>query len=76
MPYQTNSVEHTTVAVPVLWSQKDAAEYLGVSQKWLERDRWAGPTIPYAKVGRGVRYRASDVVDYLDRSVSGLRRDW
>lgn len=73
MTLPMNPIAHTTVAVPVLWSQKAAAEYLGVSQKWLERDRWVGPTIPYAKVGRGVRYRASDVVAYLNGNMSGTQ---
>ena len=35
--------------MPVLWSQREAAEYLGVSIKWLERDRWGGATIPFIK---------------------------
>ena len=52
----------TTTTVPVLWTQEDAAKYLGKSPKWFERDRWTGPTIPYLKVGRSVRYRAADVV--------------
>ena len=30
---------------------KQAADYLGVSIAFLERDRWNGPTIPFIRVG-------------------------
>ena len=44
-----------------------AATYLGVSKAFLERDRWAGPTIPFIKVGpRAVRYRLDDLDEYLN----------
>lgn len=62
------SITQTTATVPVLWDQKQTAEYLGVSHKWLERDRWIGAKIPYIKIGRGVRYRASDVVAYVEQN--------
>lgn len=55
----------TVTTVPVLWTQRQVAEYLGKSEKWLERDRWIGATIPFVKVGRAVRYRAADVVAYV-----------
>ena len=48
----------------------EAAEYLSVSKAFLERDRWAGAKIPYIKVGsRAVRYRISDLDDYLDGQI-------
>jgi len=47
-----------------------AADYLGVSKAFLERDRWAGARIPFIKVGsRAVRYRQSDLDTYLDQQV-------
>lgn len=61
----TNSTT-TTAVVPILWSQREVAAYLGVSHKWLERDRWKGATLPYVKIGRAVRYRAADVLVYID----------
>lgn len=61
----------TTTTVPVLWDQRQTAEYLDVSPKWLERDRWQGATIPYLKVGRAVRYRAADVITYVNRNMRG-----
>jgi len=47
-----------------------AAEYLGVSKAFLERDRWAGARIPFIKVGsRAVRYRLSDLEAYVEQQV-------
>lgn len=31
----------------------------------LERDRWAGGGIPFLKIRRAVKYRKSDVLDWL-----------
>ncbi len=44
-----------------------AAKYLAVSKAFLERDRWAGPTIVYIKVGsRAVRYRLEDLQAFIN----------
>ncbi|MHB8699347.1 MAG: helix-turn-helix transcriptional regulator [Sulfuricaulis sp.] len=49
-----------------LLTTKEAACYLGVSEAFLERDRWAGARIPYIKVGsRAVRYRPLDLEVFL-----------
>ena len=49
-----------------LLTTREAARFLGVSMAFLERDRWAGAKIPFVKVGsRAVRYRLSDLNDYL-----------
>jgi len=61
----TTLTSATTVAVPALMKQEEVAEYLQVSTKWLERDRWAGPTLPFVKFGRHVRYRASDLAAFI-----------
>ena len=53
-----------------LFNTKEAAEYLGVSKAFLERDRWDGARIPFIKVGsRTVRYRLSDLNDYIEKQV-------
>jgi hypothetical protein len=53
-----------------LLSTKEAAEVLGVSVAFLERDRWAGARVPFVKVGsRAVRYRMSDLTSYIDGNV-------
>ncbi|MFB9222327.1 helix-turn-helix domain-containing protein [Paracoccus cavernae] len=56
--------ENMTVAR--LLTQKEVAEILGVSEKWIERDRWVERRIPFTKIGRSVRYRAADLNAYID----------
>ena len=49
-----------------LLNTQQAAEYLGVSVAFLERDRWAGARVPFIKVGsRAVRYQISDLEQYV-----------
>lgn len=51
-----------------LLTTKQAAQLLGVSMAFLERDRWAGARIPFIKVGsRAVRYRQCDLDGYIQR---------
>lgn len=51
---------------PNLLNTSEAAQYLGVSKAFLERDRWAGARIPFVKIGaRAVRYRADDLNTYI-----------
>jgi excisionase family DNA binding protein len=53
-----------------LLTTKEAARYLGVSQAFLERDRWAGDSIPFIKLGaRAVRYRLADLEVFLNSRV-------
>ena len=53
-----------------LLTTKEAARYLGVSEAFLERDRWAGARIPFIKVGsRAVRYRPIDLENFLDSQI-------
>lgn len=54
-----------------LMTQKEVAKYLRISQAALERWRSYGGGPPYIKIGRMVRYRFSDVRDYVE-SLSGL----
>ena len=50
-----------------LLTTKQAAQILGVSVAFLERDRWAGARVPFIKVGsRAVRYRYSDLLAYIE----------
>lgn len=50
-----------------LLTTKEAAQYLGVSEAFLERDLWAGARIPFVKIGtRAVRYRPRDLEAYLE----------
>jgi|Cruoilmetagenom7_1024161.scaffolds.fasta_scaffold73426_2 predicted DNA-binding transcriptional regulator AlpA len=59
----------TVVAMPVLLTQKDVAECLGKSVKWCERARIEGTGPKYLKLGRNVRYRAEDVVQWMNDRV-------
>ena len=44
-----------------------AANFLGLSKAFLERDRWAGAKVPFIKIGdRAVRYRMQDLENYIE----------
>jgi excisionase family DNA binding protein len=50
-----------------LLTTKEAARYLGVSEAFLERDRWAGARIPFVRVGaRAVRYERAALDAYIE----------
>ena len=59
-----------------LLTTKQAAPILGVSEAFLERDRWAGAKVPFIRVGsRAVRYRLCDLQGYIEsRLHSPLQR--
>jgi len=47
-----------------------AAQFLGLSKAFLERDRWAGAKVPFIKIGaRAVRYRLDDLQAYIESRV-------
>ncbi len=49
-----------------LLNTAEAAQLLGVSKAFLERDRWAGARIPFVRVGeRAVRYQLSELEAYI-----------
>jgi excisionase family DNA binding protein len=49
-----------------LLTTKQAAQYLSLSEAFLERDRWAGARIPFVRVGaRAVRYELSTLEAYV-----------
>ena len=51
----------------ILVGQKEAADYLDLSEATLERDRWRGGEIPYIRVGpRAIRYDLNQLDDYLE----------
>lgn len=53
-----------------LLNTKQAAQYLGVSAAFLERDRWAGARIPFVRIGtRTVRYRTCDLDAFIESQV-------
>ena len=52
-----------------LLDQKTAAKLLGLSVRTLERHRLAGTGPRYARLGRLIRYRQQDLVDFVDRNL-------
>lgn len=66
----TNSVQipHGKVLMPRLMDQKAVAEYVGKSTAWFEKARWMGEGPRYIKLGRNVRYRAEDVLAWIDEN--------
>jgi len=51
-----------------LLSNREAAEFLGLSEDTLPRWRWSGIGPVYLKVGRTVKYRLSDLETFLNES--------
>ena len=52
--------------------QKEAAEYLGLSEATLERDRWRGGDIPFVRVGpRSIRYSLDQLEEYVQSRTVG-----
>ena len=60
-----------------LVGQKEASEYLGLSEATLERDRWRGGDIPFVRVGpRSIRYSLDQLEEYvLSRTVGRMRNE-
>ena len=57
----------TNEMTPGLIKQSEAAEYLGLSEATLERDRWRGGEIPYIRVGpRSIRYDLNLLNEYIE----------
>lgn len=56
------------VSLPLLMDQKSLAAYIGKSTYWCERARWAGEGPRFIKLGRNVRYRADDVMKWIEES--------
>ncbi|WP_275099522.1 helix-turn-helix transcriptional regulator [Sedimenticola hydrogenitrophicus] len=56
------------VSLPRLLTQKDLAAYLNKSTAWCERARWAGEGPRFVKLGRHVRYRADDVLAWIEEN--------
>lgn len=48
-----------------LMEQKEVAAFLRLSEKTLEYYRWKGMGPRYLKIGKLVRYRKSDVIEFV-----------
>lgn len=69
--------EFESAPYSTLFSQITLCAVLNFSPAKAERDRWAGTGVPFIKIGHSVRYRKSDIVEYLkhltpNRSTVGI----
>ncbi len=56
-----------------LLTNKEAAELLKISVKTLNNWRSArNGKIPFVKIGRGIRYKKSDLISYIDRQTVSM----
>lgn len=53
----------------ILLTEQELANFLQISVKTLQGQRWQKVGIPYLKIGRAVRYRREDVEYYLNQAV-------
>ena len=62
------SLQNTSLSIelPRLLSVKQASSYTGLSESTLNNARWRGDGPPYIKLGRSVRYRAEDLLSYIN----------
>ncbi|WP_421621327.1 helix-turn-helix transcriptional regulator [Alkalilimnicola ehrlichii] len=67
----TSHNQESVVTLPRLLDQRELAAYLGKSTAWCERARWAGVGPRYVKLGRHVRYRADDVMAWIEEQAQG-----
>lgn len=53
-----------------LLTTREAAQFLGVSESFLERDRWQGARIPFVRIGRrAVRYKLSTLEAFASSQI-------
>ncbi len=52
-----------------LLKQRAYAEFRGCSERTIERKRASGSGCPFVKIGRSVRYRRRDIVQFIERHV-------
>jgi hypothetical protein len=52
-----------------LFDQKIVAAKLDVSTALLEKLRWTGGGVPFVKLGRAVKYRKTDVLEFIEARV-------
>jgi hypothetical protein len=50
-----------------LHTQREYARQRRCSQRTVERERANGTGCPFVKIGRAVRYRQRDIVDFIER---------
>ena len=57
------------MTVDELINEQEAARLRGQSVRTLQAERVKGGGCPFVKLGRSVRYRRSDIMDYIEQRV-------
>lgn len=52
--------------LPRYLNEREVSRITGLSLSTLRNDRWRGRNIPFYRLGRSVRYRADDVVKWVE----------
>jgi hypothetical protein len=52
--------------IPHYIDEKEVSRITGRAIQTLRNDRFRGQEIPYVKMGRAVRYRLSDVIEFME----------
>ncbi len=65
----------TVTTLPRLLDQKELASYLHKSTAWCERARWVGEGPRFIKLGRHVRYKADDVLAWIEENAKQSTSD-
>jgi hypothetical protein len=58
------AAQKRTAPAIVLLTPKEAAAVLKVSLSWLAKARMRGDGPPYTRIGRSIRYRQEDLVEW------------
>ena len=57
------------LTLPELVSTSKAADILGIKEATLTNYRWRNDTrLPWVKMGKTIRYKLSDIEDYIERN--------
>lgn len=59
--------EFEAACLNALFHQRVPAAVRDCSESTMERDRWAGRGIPFLRIGRSIRYRKRDILDWLSQ---------
>jgi predicted DNA-binding transcriptional regulator AlpA len=59
----------TTATVPALLTQGEMCALVKKSPKWAEAARLHGDGPRFVKLGRSVRYRAADVLEWINENI-------
>ncbi|WLP90516.1 helix-turn-helix domain-containing protein [Gordonia sp. NB41Y] len=63
----------TEITLDALLTPREVAEYRGTTEAVLAQERYRGVGPRFIRDGRRIRYRASDIADYLDARVETPR---